>query len=270
MTRLLESSRRLAILVAFAFIASCSLEEPSTPLTGTSSQSVSQDGGTLGRPGSSDPTPPPPPPPTGGPTAPPPTPTPTPTGNASIVDPLTNGTSVGEVAGGIFSSAGWQVITPADYIRYRPPTITSGFVEWENLGLSPINPRRELFTIMGMWDPTRGDYRENPFRVHVRKLDTQGHNPPYVRLRFISNGDQHDVGWDFLDWNPNRAYQWRLEWGPSGSGNAARVFVDGQLVISTGYGPAYRPEQHWIEMGIQERAETIVGLVFRNVRIGRR
>ena len=113
-----------------------------------------------------------------------------------------------------------------NFIRYRVSSMTSGFVEWENLNLTPFNPQPDLFTIMGMWDPSRGDYRENPFRVHIRKLDTQGHNSPYVRMRFISEGDQHDVGWDFLEWNPSHAYRWRVEWGPSGGGNQARVFLD--------------------------------------------
>ena len=177
---------------------------------------------------------------------------------------------MGQVSGGRFTSSGWQVTQRGNFIRYVVPTITSGFVEWENLNLTRTNPARDLFSLMGMWDPTRGDYRENPFRVHIRKLDTNGHNPPYVRMRFISNGDQHDVGWDFLEWNPNRAYRWRLEWGPRGGGNEARVLLDERLIMRTGYGPTYRPSTHWIELGIEERAETIVGVVFRNVRIGRR
>lgn len=185
-------------------------------------------------------------------------------------DSLTNGGSVGEVSGGRFTRSGWQVTQRGNFIRYRVPTITSGFVEWENLNLTRFNPQRDLFSLMGMWDPTKGDYRENPFRVHVRKLDTAGHNAPYIRMRFISNGDQHDVGWDFLDWDPGRAYRWRLEWGPSGGGNEARVLLDGRQIIRTGYGPVYRPEEHWIELGVEERAESIIGVVYRNVRIGRR
>lgn len=179
---------------------------------------------------------------------------------------------MGELGGGRFLSSGWQVTARGDFIRYRVPTIESGFVEWENRGLAALNPAPDLFSIFGMWDPTRGAYRENPFRVHVRKLDTQGHNPPWVRLRFISNGDQRDVGWDFLAWDPNRFYRWRVEWGPSpsGDGNEARVLVDGQVVIRTGYGPRYRPTEHWVELGVEERAESIIGLVYRNVRIGRR
>ena len=157
-----------------------------------------------------------------------------------------------------------------DFIRYVVPTITSGFVEWENVGLQRQNPAPDLYTLFGMWDPSKGPYRENAYRVHIRKLDTQGHNPPYVRLRFISGGEEHNEGYDFLSWNPNQPYRWRVEWGPGGSGNEARVLLDGRVVIRSGYGPVYRPQDHWIEMGVEERAESIVGVVYRNVRIGRR
>ena len=192
--------------------------------------------------------------------------------NAGIVvfDSLMDGTSAGDVGGGEFVAQGWRVTTRSDFIRYAVRTIASGFVEWENLGLQPYNPQSDLYTLFGMWDPSRGDYRENPYRVHVRKLDTQGHNPPYLRMRFISGGDQHDVGYDFLQWNPGQTYRFRVEWGPSGGGNEARVLLDGRVVIRTVYGPAYRPRDHWIEMGVEERAESIVGIIYKNVRIGRR
>ena len=195
---------------------------------------------------------------------------PGPSGPSEISDPLTNGVSVGQVSGGRFTGSGWQVIHRGNYIRYIVPTIQSGFVEWENRNLTPLNPERDAFSLLAMWDPSRGAYRENPFRVHIRKLDTQGHNSPYVRMRFISNGDQHDVGWDFLDWNPSHTYRWRVEWGPGGGGNQARVFLDGRVIMRTNYGPNYSPRDHWIELGVEERAESIVGVVYRNVRIGRR
>lgn len=197
-------------------------------------------------------------------------PSPSPPSAAEIVDPLTNGRSVGQVSGGRFIASGWQVTSRGDFIRYVVPTIQSGFVEWENIGLARLNPAPDLFTLFGMWDPTKGDYRENPYRVHLRKLDTQGHNPPYLRLRFISGGDQQDEGYDFLDWNAGQVYRWRIEWGPGAGRNEARVFLDGRLVIRASYGPGYRPEQHWIELGVEERAESIVGVVYRNLRIGRR
>jgi hypothetical protein len=197
-------------------------------------------------------------------------PSPSPPSSGELFDPLSNGRSVGEVHGGRFNSAGWQVTSRGDFIRYVVPTITSGFVEWENLGLSRTNPAPDLYTLFGMWDPSKGPYRENPYRVHLRKLDTQGHNPPYVRLRWISGGQEYNEGFDFLAWNPGQAYRWRVEWGPGGGGNEARVLLDGRVVIRTRYGPAYQPAEHWIEMGVEERAESIVGVVFRNVGIGRR
>jgi hypothetical protein len=198
-----------------------------------------------------------------GPTLPPPS-------SGEVFDPLTNGRSVGEVHGGRFNSVGWMVTSRGDFIRYVVPTIPSGFVEWENLGMTRTNPAPDLYTLFGMWDPSKGPYRENPFRVHVRKLDTQGHNPPYVRLRWISGGQEHNEGFDFLAWNPGQAYRWRVEWGPGGSGHEARVLLDGRVVIRTGYGPSYQPADHWIEMGVEERAESIPGVVYRNVSIGRR
>jgi len=261
----------IAFATALALVAACSLEDPVTPLSGPS-LTTAQGGSVPASPNSAPTSPTAPSAPSsptngGGSTGPS---APAAPSGATVFDPLTNGSSVGEVSGGIFTPAGWQVTGRANFIRYRVRPMASGYVEWVNLNLTPFNPQRDLFTIMGMWDPSRGDYRENPFRVHVRKLDTQGHNSPYVRLRWIADGDQHDVGWDFLDWDPRHPYQWRLEWGASGGGNVARVFLDGRQIISTRYGPHYHPNEHWIEMGIEERAETIVGLVFRNVVIGPR
>ena len=250
------------LLLPWLVVAGCTLDEAELPLTGTSSSTTSTSGAVTngGNPPSS-------PPPTSPPAAPP---AGSPTDVAQIFDPLTNRMSVGEVGGGVFTTAGWRVIQRGNFIRYRVPPIVSGFFEWENRNLTPFNPQRDLFSLIGMWDPSAGAYRENPFRVHVRKLDTAGHNPPYVRLRFIANGEQHDKGFDFLEWNPNQTYRWRLEWGPNGERNQARVLLDDRVIIRQNYNNAYRPNQHWIELGVEERSESIVGVIYRNVRIGRR
>jgi hypothetical protein len=188
-------------------------------------------------------------------------------GVASVSDPLTDGTSVGEVHGGKFTSQGWKVTDKSDFIRYEIQPLESGFVEWENLGFRPANPGIDQYMLFGMWDPTSGDYRTNPFRVHIQKLDAH-HNPPYVRLRWIVGGEQHDVGYQFEDWDPEQVYQWRLEWGPSGSTNEVRVFLNGQLIIEQTYRKHYSPNVHWVELGIGERVESIVGTTYANVRIG--
>ncbi len=190
-----------------------------------------------------------------------------PQGGLLISDDLING-SIGDVRGGRFIPQGWQVIRKSDYIRYEVPTISKGFVEWENMGLAPSNPDPNTHMLFGMWDPTKGDYRANPFRVHVQKLDTN-HNPPYIRLRWIAQGEEHDEGFNFLGWNPQQVYQWRVDWGSEGSSNVARVSVDGQVIIRVRYGAGYNPDVHWIELGIAARQESIIGAVYRNLRIGR-
>ena len=65
-------------------------------------------------------------------------------------------------------------------------------------------------------------------------------------------------------------YQWRIEWGPTGGSNEVRVYLDGRVIIRQDYRRSYSPSIHYIELGVEERAESIVGVVYRNVSIGRR
>jgi hypothetical protein len=176
---------------------------------------------------------------------------------------------VGDVNGGRFVREGWQVTTKHDFIRYEVPSIESGYVEWSNTGLNPRNLSPDNYVLFGMWDPSRGAYRTNPFRVTIQKLD-DSHNPPYVRLRWIVNGEQHDAGYNYSNWAPNRRYQWRIVWGRDGGRNAARVYLNGQQIIEIGYTNAYRPEVHLIELGVAQRHESVVGAVYSNFRVGAR
>ncbi len=191
-------------------------------------------------------------------------------GTILIQDALTNGTSVGTVRGGEFTSDGWRINNLDDYIRYEIPSTSSGIVEWDNIGLRRTNENVEAYMMFAMWDPGSGEFRENPFRVNIQKLDTQ-HNPPYVRLRFISDGDERNTGYNELDWNPSQRYRWRVEWGPGTGRNQARVYVNGIEVMRVEYTPVYEPRTHWVEMGVNEsRNESCIGAIYSNVRIGRR
>ena len=188
-----------------------------------------------------------------------------------VSDSLMNGMSSGKVSGGQFVSQGWRVTSKADFIRYVVPTLESGFVEWETLGLNTTNPAPDNVMLFGMWDasPEAGPYRTNAFRVHLRKLDVNA-EPPFLRLRWIANGEQHDTGANVEMWDPGRVYRWRLEWGPGPLGNAVQVFLDDVPIILQQYTRDYRPARHWIEFGVEERRESIVGAVYSHVRIGGR
>jgi hypothetical protein len=197
-----------------------------------------------------------------------PPPAPPPSSGTILSDPLRGG-SIGEVNGGAFVTGGWQVRSNADYIRYEVPSLSSGWVEFDTSGLLPENPDENQFMLFGMWDPSAGSYRQNPFRVHLQKLHPNPHNPPYLRVRWIAQGEEHDEGTNFVTWGPNRTYRWRIEWGPSGSAQQARVLLEGQVMITVKYSRSYSPDVHWIELGIAERQESIVGVTYSNFRVGK-
>ncbi len=190
-------------------------------------------------------------------------------GQVILTDSLTNGGSVGQVSGGAFTSRGWEVRAKNNFIRYNIPPLAAGYVEFDTWGLQRSNPSLDQFMLFGMWDPNRGDYRANPFRVHLQKLDPR-HNGPYLRLRWIAQGEQHDEGNGFLNWEPFKVYTWRIQWGPAGARNTADVFMNGNHMITVSYSRAYNPSKHYVELGIAERAESIQGVVYSNVEIGRR
>jgi hypothetical protein len=92
-----------------------------------------------------------------------------------------------------------------------------------------------------------------------------------VRLRFISDGDERNTGFDFLDWDPSHRYRFRMEWGPGENRNEARFYIDGEDVLMVEYTPDYEPRTHYVELGVNEsRNESCIGAVYSNVRIGRR
>ena len=188
-----------------------------------------------------------------------------------VSDPLTNGMSVGQVGGGEFRPEGWFTTDADSFIRYEIPTTPNGFVEFDVRGLRNPNPRSDKRNLLIMWDPTRGDYTENPFRVHIAKYDTNLVRFGFLRLRFISNGQETNDRADFATWNPNRTYNWRLEWGAfpaATSSQQARVLLDGRQVLVRNYDNLYRPSTHWVELGMAPRSETLEQVSFSNVVIG--
>lgn len=190
----------------------------------------------------------------------------TPINGLLVYDPLTNGRTVGIQGGGEFTPRGWQVKTRSDYIRYSVPTLESGFAEWDNSNMEDEVPEKQ-WMLFGMWDPTQGEYRENPYRVNLQKLDS-GHESPYFRVRWISNGEQYDFGNDFEEWDLFETYTIRIEWGPGIGSQIVRVYLDGVPQYSQTYVNIYRPATHWIELGVKDRKESIIGVIYSNLKIG--
>lgn len=188
-----------------------------------------------------------------------------------VFDPLTGGTTLATAAqGGTLTPQGWRVNNNTDFLRYEVPTVTDGYVEWQNLGLTPRGANDSSVMLFGMWDPTAGAFRQNAFRVHLAKLWGPTHNPPWVRFRWISQGREDEVGWNFTDFDPGRVYTWRVDWGPADGAQTARVYLDGVERMQIRYNRPYQPNTHWIELGIQDREESVIDAIYRNFVVVRR
>ncbi|HSF17432.1 MAG TPA: hypothetical protein VLK65_17955 [Vicinamibacteria bacterium] len=188
-----------------------------------------------------------------------------------VSDPLLSGTSVGEVGGGVFRKEGWMATDALSYIRYVIPTTPNGYVEFDVTNLRNPNPHSDKRNLMIMWDPSKGEYTTNPFRVHLAKYDTRTVDRWHMRLRFISNGQETNTGIDFFDWDPSRVYHFRMEWGAFPeivSNQRVQVLMDGVEILSSNYDPIYRPNPHWVELGMAPRAESLEQAIYSNVMIG--
>jgi hypothetical protein len=190
-------------------------------------------------------------------------------GETIVFDPLNGGSSAGEVMGGIFVDGGWQPQSNADCLRYQVPTLSEGRIEFIVTNISTPNPVPGKRMLLSMWDPTKGDYTENPFRMHLQKLDKSTANFDDVRLRWISRGQEHNTGISFFDFEATEIYDWRIEWGtfPGIRAQHVKVFLQGIEILNRNYDPVYHPKTHWIELGNCQREETLEQAIFSNVRI---
>ncbi len=194
------------------------------------------------------------------------------TDQALLFDPLTTGSSMGNVGGGEFTPDGWKVIASSNFIVYDMATIESGFLEFDIKGLDIRNPTRDARHLFFMWDPSLGsDMTSNRFRVSLQKLDGRSSiNDRWLRLRFITQGRQIDAGSTFRGWEVERTYRIRLEWGREGEVLVCRLFIDGREIFFFQYPRPYIPAIHRIELGAAGRAETPEGAIYSNVVIGTR
>ena len=196
-----------------------------------------------------------------------------PTGDLVVFDPLNSGGSIGMVMGGEFvSGEGWKAKSNADCLRYQVPTLKNGVIEFQTTNVRSPNffPGKRM--LVSMWDPTKGEYTTNPFRMHLQKLDRSTAAFDDVRLRWISRGQEANTGISFYDFDPDIVYSWRIEWGDfSGiSSQHVKVFLDGFEILNRNYDAVYRPKTHWIELGNCQRKETLEEAIWSNVRIGSR
>jgi len=193
-------------------------------------------------------------------------------GGLVVFDPLTSGSTVGQLMGGRFVDGGWQPQSNSDCIRYQIPVLPEGKIEFETTNVSSPNPVSGKRMLISMWDPSKGEYTTNPFRMHLQKLDRTTVKRDDVRLRWISRGQETNTGISFFDFEPEIVYSWRIEWGtfPGIPSQHVKVFLDGFEILNRNYDRPYSPNPHWVELGNCARGETLEQAIWSNVRIGTR
>ncbi len=195
-----------------------------------------------------------------------------PRGGVLVYDPLTTGSTVGEIRGGEFTDQGWKVVAQSNYIAYDLPTIESGFFEVDITNLKSANEHGDARHLFHMWDPqTSSDLTRNPYRVTIQKHSRRSTGTKrFLRMRWISGGQQYDVSNSFIGWEPGTVYHFRLEWGQEGDGLAARLLMNDREMFFLNYRRPYRPLRHRLELGAASRAESPEEAIYSNVRIGTR
>ena len=186
-----------------------------------------------------------------------------------VFDPLNNGGTIGTQMGGNFVPGGWQPELNTDCIRYQIPTLIQGIITFETRNVNSPNPMPGKRMLISMWDPSKGEYTTNPFRMHLQKLDRSTVRFDDVRLRWISRGQETNTGITFFDFEPDIDYSWRIEWGkfPGIPSQHVKIFLDGFEILNRNYDREYSPNPHWVELGNCERAETLEEAIWSNLII---
>lgn len=218
------------------------------------------------------------------PTSPSATPPALPSSVGYIAESLKNGQTAGQFKDGTFTGYGLQFRGIYWHLRYHIPTTPRGFIEFTARGFQqdeyhPEAQYQESGEFKGylltMWDGAAGyDHDTAAFIYEIRKYGLiQGRPDASNSLIFTitSNRTFTDNFYFRLQWDPRKAYRFRVEWG----GGVTRLYRDGTLVGTCDYHAEFRPSTHLVQIGANlenpkpyRRKEAPEGLLISDVVIG--
>jgi hypothetical protein len=198
--------------------------------------------------------------------------------DSEVFDPLTTGTTVGAIIGGVefLSGQGARLISFDSHITYRlPVTLEAGELSMMILGADEGNPgdKTKVFSMQEGED--EGDLTNDDYRFTAELRGRNYGAPGSVTYRIIAgDGESRDGARIQLNFESSRWYFWRFTWrtgsallevkqdGPNGNTIYASA-------IGTGSHP-YRPNPHFIHLGAPiGRAgaidATMPGIIIKNV-----
>jgi len=200
--------------------------------------------------------------------------------NSQLSDPLTNGKTVGQQLGGTFiPGQGWQSLSTRDAINYdlTEPCIDNCRLEFTATNFGPREGEccaKDLkWLSMGNaadFD-SFGAFRDHGWKMHlVQRADFNtgmeiiwrngeagdGDDPGDHRIKLTETG---------VVFNSTTVYNFVLEWTTTGY----RIWVNGEEVMSDGWGYPYAPPVHRISLGCYPREESFIGIIYRNIKLRR-
>lgn len=208
----------------------------------------------------------------------------------SAFDPLSNGTTVGQVVGPVtfLPNVGARLESGQSYIRYPLPlTLNAGELSMEVLGLRANAPgdKSKVFS-MGSDAP---DFLTDPWRIDIQYRGTSGFPANAIQFRVLyGDADDLDVRYEpdtatrvasTVGLNPAQVYFWKFTWG---NGEVRLVVREGgaqdngrplyNQAVRTPNG-TYNPRPHVIYVGAPtgrsfSESASIAGATYRNVYVG--
>jgi hypothetical protein len=198
-----------------------------------------------------------------------------------ILDPLTNGKTVGEQRGGRFlPGQGWQSLSRIDAINYDldEPCVDNCVLEFTATNFGPregLSVERDLKWLSMGNAGQFGDFfafRNQIWKMHlVQRAD---HN---TGIEIIwRNGGTNDSGGDPGDhriklnqtpivFDSDNVYRFRLEWATTGF----NISVNDIQIMREGWDFPYNPPVHRVSLGCYPRAESFTGIIYRNIKLRR-
>jgi hypothetical protein len=169
---------------------------------------------------------------------------------------------------------GWQPTSYGDFINYDIPTMTSGSVEFDIVGVDPDEPAGAdgaydtglKFYCMGdgnawdFWGFRNGDFKASLDKKSGRVYDGESGVIEHI---FRIGDDDNRTKTGENDWDDTATYHVSLQWG---SGHVTTKIGD-MVIADENYSGEYAPANHRISLGCAPRTETLVGAIFSNVRI---
>jgi hypothetical protein len=195
-------------------------------------------------------------------------------GNA-VFDPLTNGTTVGEIVGSVtfIPGVGVRLNDFGSHIRYRlPQTLTQGEFSLIITGMA-TNTEGDKTKVFAMSEGL-DDIVTNDRRMTVEK---RGDPEGIVAWRFITREDQIDTEGperEFVAFDASESYLWTATWNGFFNVRVQRGGSTGETIYSKGkpYAGVYNPDPHYAFIGAPSgrsglTAATVPGMIVRNVWI---